>query len=59
MRHDLAYWQVHDTEDDCDLIIRSNSGHVFYCHICPSQFIRSPTITEQYFKCLELLRTGE
>ncbi|RKK84168.1 hypothetical protein BFJ68_g15282 [Fusarium oxysporum] len=59
MRQDLAYWQVHDTEDDCDLIIRSNSGHVFYCHICPSQFVRSPAITEQYFKCLELLRTGE
>lgn len=59
MRHDLAYWQVHDIEDDCDLIIRSNSGYVFYCHICPSQFIRSPAITEQYFKCLELLRSGE
>ncbi|KAG5812756.1 hypothetical protein H9Q74_004117 [Fusarium xylarioides] len=33
MRYDLAYWQVHDIEDDCDLIIRSNSGYIFYYHI--------------------------
>ncbi|KAF5707947.1 serine threonine kinase [Fusarium mundagurra] len=58
-RYDIARWQVHDTEDDCDLIIRSNSGHVFYCHICPSQFIRSPSVTAQHFKCLQLLRSGE
>ncbi|KAF5254509.1 hypothetical protein FANTH_767 [Fusarium anthophilum] len=58
-RYDIALWQVHDTENDCDLVIRSNSGHVFYCHICPSQFIRSPSVASQYFKCLLLLRTGE
>ncbi|KAF4432381.1 Serine threonine kinase [Fusarium acutatum] len=58
-RYDIALWQVHDTENDCDLIIRSNSGHVFYCHICPSQFIRSPSAAAQYFKCLQLLRSGE
>ncbi|KAG4293577.1 hypothetical protein FPRO06_00162 [Fusarium proliferatum] len=58
-RYDIALWQVHHTENDCDLIIRSNSGHVFYCHICPSQFIRSPSVAAQYFKCLQLLRSGE
>ncbi|KAF5561840.1 serine threonine kinase [Fusarium phyllophilum] len=57
--YDIALWQVHDTENDCDLIIRSNSGYVFYCHICPSQFIRSPSVAAQYFKCLQLLRSGE
>ncbi|KAJ4125817.1 hypothetical protein NW765_001591 [Fusarium oxysporum] len=39
MRQDLAYWQVHDTEDDCDLIIRSNSGHV----------VTQPTLAHYYF----------
>ncbi|KAF5984623.1 serine threonine kinase [Fusarium coicis] len=58
-RYDIALWQVHESENDCDLIIRSNSGHVFYCHICPSQFIQSPSIEAQYFRCLELLRSGE
>ncbi|CVK84967.1 uncharacterized protein FMAN_16029 [Fusarium mangiferae] len=58
-RCDIALWQVHHTENDCDLIIRSNSGLVFYCHICPSQFIRSPSVEAQYFKCLQLLRSGE
>ncbi|KAG5751835.1 hypothetical protein H9Q70_005525 [Fusarium xylarioides] len=58
-RYDIALWQVHDTENDCDLIIRSNSGHVFYCYICPSHFIRSPSAAAQYFKCLQLLRSGE
>ncbi|KAF5543007.1 serine threonine kinase [Fusarium mexicanum] len=58
-RCDIALWQVHDTENDCDLVIRSNSGYVFYCHICPSQFVQSPSVASQYFKCLQLLRTGE
>ncbi|KAF5554725.1 serine threonine kinase [Fusarium napiforme] len=58
-RYDIALWQVHDTQNDCDLIIRSNSGHVFYCHICPSQFVQSPALTTQYFKCLQHLRSGE
>ncbi|KAF5633814.1 serine threonine kinase [Fusarium tjaetaba] len=57
--YDIALWQVHDTENDCDLIIRSNSGHVFYCHICPHQFAQSLGVTVQYFKCLQLLRSGE
>ncbi|KAF4946523.1 hypothetical protein FGADI_11161 [Fusarium gaditjirri] len=59
LQYDIALWQVHDTENDCDLIIRSNFGHVFYCHICPNQFIRSPSIASQYFKCLQLLRSGQ
>ncbi|KAF4775119.1 hypothetical protein HER10_EVM0006706 [Colletotrichum scovillei] len=59
LRYDVALWQIHETEDDCDLIIRTNNGRAFYCTISPSQFHRSPRITEQYFKCLELLRSGE
>lgn len=56
--HDLALWQVHQTEG-CDLIIRSNYGYVFYCHIDPCDFIRSPSIRKQCFKCVEILRSGE
>ncbi|KAI1752088.1 hypothetical protein F4782DRAFT_501924 [Xylaria castorea] len=56
---DIALYQTHETENDCDLIFRTNNGRVFYCHLCPSQFIRSPKITEQYFKCINLFRSGE
>ena len=60
MQHyDLVLWQVHKTENDCDIIIRTNNGRAFYCHICPSQFRRSPRATKQYFQCLDLLRSGE
>ncbi|KAK2012403.1 hypothetical protein LZ32DRAFT_691934 [Colletotrichum eremochloae] len=57
--YDVAFWQVHETEEDCDLIIRTNNGRAFYCTISPSRFCRSPKLTEQYFKCLDLLRSGE
>ncbi|KAK2048014.1 hypothetical protein LZ31DRAFT_573524 [Colletotrichum somersetense] len=57
--YDIARWQVHETEDDCDLIIRTNNGRAFYCTISPSHFHRSPELTDQYFKCLHLLRSGE
>lgn len=57
-RFNLAHWQVHETEEDCDLIIRSTSGYVFYCQIRPTQFIRSPVIKKQYLKCLQILRSG-
>ncbi|KAI0452861.1 hypothetical protein F5B21DRAFT_515818 [Xylaria acuta] len=56
---DIALYQTHETKNDCYLIFRTNNGRVFYCHLCPSQFIRSPKITEQYFKCINLCRTGE
>ncbi|RFN50461.1 serine threonine protein kinase [Fusarium flagelliforme] len=56
---DLAQWQVHETETDCALVFRSTSGQVFYCHIWPENFVQSPTVEEQYYKCLEILRTGE
>ncbi|KAF4450212.1 hypothetical protein F53441_6646 [Fusarium austroafricanum] len=58
IHHDIALCLVHDVEDDFSLIIRSNSGHVFYCHIDPSQFVRSPSITKQYKKCLQAFRGG-
>ncbi|KAI1184260.1 hypothetical protein F5B17DRAFT_447347 [Nemania serpens] len=57
--YDVAMWQTHVTENDCDLIIRTNNGRVFYCHLCPPQFIRSPKVTQQYFKCINLFRSGE
>ncbi|KAK1579628.1 uncharacterized protein LY79DRAFT_592789 [Colletotrichum navitas] len=58
-RCDIAQWQVHETEDDCDLIVRTNNGRALYCTISPSHFHRSPKLTGQYFKCLHLLRSGE
>ncbi|KAF5016671.1 hypothetical protein F66182_11575 [Fusarium sp. NRRL 66182] len=56
---DLTHWQVHETEIDCALVFRSTSGQVFYCHILPTKFVQSPAVEETYFKCLEILRTGE
>ncbi|KAI0975376.1 hypothetical protein F4678DRAFT_485014 [Xylaria arbuscula] len=56
---DLVLWQVHETEEDCDLIFRTTNGRVFYCHLDPSHFLRSPQVTEQYFKCINLLRSGD
>lgn len=56
---DLVLWQVHETEEDCDLIFRTTNGRVFYCHLNPSHFLRSPQVTEQYFKCINLLRSGD
>ncbi|CAJ0551308.1 Ff.00g112380.m01.CDS01 [Fusarium sp. VM40] len=55
----VTRWEVHETETDCNLIIRSTSGQVFYCHINPDKFIDSPTVLEQYLKCLKILQTGE
>ncbi|KAK4072795.1 hypothetical protein Purlil1_13273 [Purpureocillium lilacinum] len=58
-RYDIAVWQVHDTEDDCEFVIRTNNGRAFYCTILPSEFQQSPHVTQQYFKCLDLLRSGQ
>ncbi|KAJ6442405.1 hypothetical protein O9K51_05964 [Purpureocillium lavendulum] len=58
-RYDIAVWQIHDTEDDCEFVIRTNNGRAFYCTVLPSEFRQSPQVTEQYFKCLDLLRSGE
>ncbi|KAJ3541495.1 hypothetical protein NM208_g4584 [Fusarium decemcellulare] len=58
-RYDIDFWQVHETEQDCTVAIRSTCGQIFYCYICPSQFLQSPTVAKQYFKCLELFRSGE
>lgn len=57
--HDVAFWWTHITDDDCDLIIRTNNGWLFYCHFDPSRFHRSPELTKQYFKCLNMLRSGK
>lgn len=58
-KYDIALWETHETEDDCSFIIRTDNGRAFYCEISPSQFHRSPLAKEQYFKCLNLLRSGE
>ncbi|KAI0836548.1 hypothetical protein F5Y06DRAFT_273724 [Hypoxylon sp. FL0890] len=57
--YDVDFWLTHITEDDCDLIIRSNNGRLFYCHFDPSRFYRSPKVTEQYFKCISVLRSDK
>ncbi|KAK1598926.1 uncharacterized protein LY79DRAFT_586441 [Colletotrichum navitas] len=58
-RYDVALWQVHETENDCELVIRTNNGYAFYCRIFPHHLRQSPKTTKQYFKCLKLLRSGE
>ncbi|KAL7904245.1 hypothetical protein GGI35DRAFT_463713 [Trichoderma velutinum] len=57
--YDVALWETHEIEDDCTLVIRTNNGRAFYCQISPSLFRQSPTIKDQYFKCLNLLRSGQ
>ncbi|SPO06945.1 uncharacterized protein DNG_09639 [Cephalotrichum gorgonifer] len=58
-RYDIVYWLTHPTEDDCELTIRTSNGRIFSCEIDPSRFQRSPKVTEQYFKCLNTLRSDE
>ncbi|KAJ0165657.1 hypothetical protein CTA2_10474 [Colletotrichum tanaceti] len=57
--YDIALWQIHKTEDDCDLIIRTTNGQTFCCTISPFHFDQSPKLTEQYHECLGLLRSKE
>ncbi|KAK1589863.1 uncharacterized protein LY79DRAFT_516879 [Colletotrichum navitas] len=48
--YDIARWQVHETEDDCDLIIQTNNRQAFYCTVFPSNFQRSLQLTDQWTK---------
>lgn len=57
--YDVAFWWTHVTEEDCDLIVRSNNGWLFNCHLSSSQSCRLPEVTEHYFKCLNMLRSGQ
>lgn len=57
--YDVALWETHETENDCTLVIRTDNGRIFYCEISPKQFHQSPLAKKQYFKCLNLLRSGE
>ncbi|KAH0430444.1 hypothetical protein CcaCcLH18_07824 [Colletotrichum camelliae] len=57
--YDVARWRTHVTEEDCELIIRTNNGYTFYCRIFPQHFRRSPKFSEQYFQYLNFLRSGE
>lgn len=56
---DVALWETHKTEDDCTLVIRTDNGRAFYCQISPSGFHQSPAMKDQYFRCLNLLRSGD
>ncbi|KAL6802693.1 hypothetical protein GGI42DRAFT_324975 [Trichoderma sp. SZMC 28013] len=56
---DVALWETHETENDCTLVIRTDNGRAFYCQISPSRFRQSPMFQDQYFRCLNLLRSGE
>jgi len=58
LNYNIVLRQTHETEDDCRLIIRTNNGRVFYCHIDLLQFHYSPGVTEQYLKCLMTLRAA-
>ncbi|KAF4455857.1 Serine threonine protein kinase [Fusarium austroafricanum] len=57
--YDIASWWTHITDEDCALIVRTNNGFLFYCHLDPKRFCQSPEVTEQYFKCLDMLRSGQ
>ncbi|KAF3063021.1 hypothetical protein CFAM422_010303 [Trichoderma lentiforme] len=56
---DVALWETHETEGDCTLVIRTDNGRAFYCQISPSRFHQSPTIKDQYFRCLNLLHSSD
>ncbi|KAH9889754.1 hypothetical protein F4778DRAFT_390876 [Xylariomycetidae sp. FL2044] len=57
--YDLTMWETHVTEEDCQIIIRTSTGKAFYCSFIPANFHQSPRTTALYFKCLQLLRSGE
>ena len=57
--HDVARREHRECKDDCQFTIRTNNGYVFYCQISPAQFLKSPQVTNQYFRCLEVLRFGD
>ncbi|KAF9872728.1 hypothetical protein CkaCkLH20_09907 [Colletotrichum karsti] len=59
LHYEVASWIVHETENDCTLIIRANNGRAFYCDIDPSRFVHSPKLTDKYLKCIEVLRSGD
>ena len=55
----MASWETHETEKDCLLVIRTNTGIALYRQFSPIEFINSPNVTREYFHCLHLLRPGE
>ena len=54
----LTHGWTHTTKDDCEQTIRASNGRVF-CKIDPSQLQHFPKVTEQYLKCLNILRSDE
>lgn len=57
-RYEVDWWQVHMTEEDCTIFVRSNNGFAFYCNTDPAQFIDSPRFKDQYIECLDIIRGG-
>ncbi|KAL6409843.1 hypothetical protein AUP68_06244 [Ilyonectria robusta] len=56
--YDVASWPT-VSGDDCDLTVRTSNGWLFNCHLDPLQFVQSPQMMEEYFKCLSKLRFGD
>ncbi|KAL7919974.1 hypothetical protein ACQKWADRAFT_299807 [Trichoderma austrokoningii] len=57
--YDVALWLTHVTDEDCDLIVRTNNGWLFDCNLHTRQFRKLPEMKHQYLTCLELLRSCE
>lgn len=56
LRYDIVSWMVHETDTDIELLIRTNTGKMLHCYLLPSNFLQSPHVTTQHFKCLNVLR---
>lgn len=57
--YDIAVWQVHETEGNCELVIRTNNGIAF---LLPNSSLQLPPLLSHYgavLQCLNLLRSGE
>ncbi|EGY18689.1 uncharacterized protein VDAG_09215 [Verticillium dahliae VdLs.17] len=47
-----------DKDDDCEITVRRN-GKLIYLRLSPLQFQESPEVEAYYFKCLNVLKSGE
>lgn len=45
-------------DDDCELTVRRN-GKLFLLRVSPTQIHASPEVSEYYYKCLKVLKSGE
>lgn len=42
--YDIAQWWTHVTDEDCDLVVWTNNGWLFNCHLDPGQFCQLPEV---------------